>query len=144
MKSELLAVTKMAQEIATEAHKGQFRKFTEKGQPYIIHPERVAQNVPEEYRPAAWLHDVLEDTSVSEERLRTIFPKEVVDVVVILTHRKKEENYFEYIMRIAQDPKAITIKLADLRDNLNSLPEGSLKDKYRLAQYILLNKLLAV
>ena len=142
MKSKLPEIIKSAKEIATTAHAGQFRKFSEAGQPYINHPKRVAMRVPKELRPAAWLHDVLEDTKVSEEILRANFPKEVVDEVVVLTHKKKEENYFEYIMRVKKNPRAIVIKLADLRDNLSSLPEGSLKDKYRLAQFVLMHELL--
>jgi hypothetical protein len=42
---------------------------------------------------AAWLHDVLEDTAVTEEELRAQFPAEVVvDAVLALTHAPGEDR----------------------------------------------------
>jgi len=99
---------------------------------------------------AAWLHDVPEDTDVTLKDIKqALFPVMVVELVEILT-RRKGESYFDYIMRIhnggmpihefcgAFRVGAVAIKLADLNHNINDgLAEGSLKDKYRLAQYIL-------
>lgn len=47
-------------------------------------------------KAVAYLHDVLEDTSVTVDELRNMFPNEIVDGVIALTHRK-DESYFEYI-----------------------------------------------
>lgn len=85
---------------------------------------------------AAYLHDVLEDTQYTLEE----FPQLTQDIVRTLTKRKGE-NYFDYIMRV-HDCGSITvacraIKIADLRCNMMDLKEGSMKDKYRLAEYIL-------
>ena len=85
---------------------------------------------------ASLLHDVLEDTKETV----TEFPQLVQDLVGILT-RNKNESYFDYIMKI-NDCGSITvaargIKIADLTCNIQDLKEGSMKDKYRLAKYIL-------
>lgn len=57
---------------ATEAHRGAFRKGTRI--PYILHPLEAAAiaatiTVDHEVLAAAVLHDVIEDTAVTEEEL---------------------------------------------------------------------------
>lgn len=51
------------------------------------------------------------------------------------------ENYFDFIMCVHNCGPfrvgAAAVKLADLEHNMSDLNEGSLKDKYRLAHYIL-------
>ncbi len=123
--------------IATDAHKDQKRSD---GSPYIFHPIRVANNVRPELKPAAHLHDVLEDTKVTEAELREIFSTRTVDIVVILTH-KPGESYADYIKRIGDDHEATEVKLADLEDNLKSHKPGARRDKYELAQWILRERL---
>jgi len=127
-----------AKAYATMAHEGQTRK--DRKTPYITHPEAVAGMLTGDdiTIAAAWLHDVLEDTCSTEEALRAQFPKEVVDIVKLLT-RVKKETYRDYIMRIVQseNKKAMRVKLADLAHNMSTLEEGSMKDKYRFAQDIL-------
>lgn len=44
-------------------------------------------------KAVAYLHDVLEDTSVTVDELRNMFPNEIVDGVITLTHRK-DESYW--------------------------------------------------
>lgn len=129
-------IIELAKAIAAQAHAGQKRKFEESNLPYIIHPQRVAASVEDKLKPIAWLHDTLEDTPLTETYLREYFSGNIVDAVVDLT-RKKGENYFDFIMRIMQNEQAMFVKIADIEDNLKSLPEGSLKDKYRLAKYVL-------
>ena len=58
---------KRAREMATFWHQGQVRKYT--GQPYIVHPARVAKLIAdnggtENQIIAAWLHDTLEDNGI--------------------------------------------------------------------------------
>lgn len=65
-------------------------------------------------------------------------PSEVADAVEALT-RKDNETYLGFILRVMDNPLAVKVKMADLEDNMMSLEEGSLKDKYRLALYILRN-----
>jgi GTP diphosphokinase / guanosine-3',5'-bis(diphosphate) 3'-diphosphatase len=131
----------IAREIATKAHSYQYRTMgADKGKSYIVHPMRVAEMVPhcnEEIVAAAWLHDVLEDTKVTaDDLLDAGINPSVITLVKILT-RNPGENYFDFIMRIKQNTTALTIKAADIRDNMESLEEGNLKDKYRLALHVL-------
>lgn len=134
-------IVRMAEKIARYAHKGRFRnRGADKGKPYIIHPERIANKFSEddmECKAAAWLHDVLEDTDFTREDLLICgIPETSVKIAESLT-KKKDENYLDFILRIKQDKKATSIKLADLEDNMMSLEEGNLKDKYRMAKWIL-------
>lgn len=134
----------LALKIATEAHEGQKRKFT--GEPYINHPIRVAQEVariqdiPKEYHVyhAALLHDVLEDNPewTVERLLNEGVAYETVRLVRWLT-RKPNQSYLSYLKRVMSHPDSIAIKKADILDNLNNCPEGSLRSKYELALYIL-------
>lgn len=152
-----LQLVKLAHNIATEAHKGQKRKD---GKPYITHPEAVAKIVHDDFFSlmpqneaaqanwsvvknyvimAALLHDTIEDTYVTSERLRQAgFPEMVIDIVKTVT-KQPNENYFEFIMRIMESGNvgAKIVKLADLQHNMSGLQEGSMKDKYRFATYIL-------
>jgi len=148
------SLVETAEEIATKAHEGQIRKFgPDKGKPYIIHPKRVAEkfvnhispNSPnnEELMAVALLHDVLEDTDITKEELKNLgIPENVIEQVDILTKREGE-IYLDFILRIKEsgdkcfNSYAMIVKKEDILDNMLSLPEGSLKDKYRLAYYIL-------
>jgi (p)ppGpp synthase/HD superfamily hydrolase len=88
---------------------------------------------------AAWLHDVIEDTEVTaEDLLKEGIPDNVVGLVKILT-RGEHERYVDYIRRILTDPDARAVKREDLLDNMQSLSEGSLRDKYELSLFILDN-----
>lgn len=69
-------------------------------------------------KAVAYLHDVLEDTSVTVDELRNMFPNEIVDGVITLTHRK-DESYFEYISRVSTSKLAKKVKAADLLHNLD-------------------------
>jgi (p)ppGpp synthase/HD superfamily hydrolase len=94
---------------------------------------------------AAYLHDVIEDCGVTKEDIKaegfTPLTAEIVEVV----SRKKDENYLDFVVRIMNSGSisvgAIAVKLADLQHNMSDLNEGSLKDKYRLAQYILMQRI---
>lgn len=111
----------LAEEIATKAHEGQVDKA---GQPYIEHPRRVAARLPEELKPVAWLHDVVEDTGVTLEALAAAFPAWIVEAVDALTHRDGEPRT-DYYRRVAANDAARQVKLADIADN---------SDPARLAQ----------
>ena len=130
-------IVEQAEQIARQAHKGQTRWG---GEPYIIHPQAVAESVySETEKAAAWLHDVLEDTQVTKEELHLqSIPESVIQIVELLT-RCKDETYFDHIIKLikSENQRAINVKLADLQNNMSTLKEGSLKDKYRLAHYIL-------
>jgi len=123
-----------AQKIATEAHKGAVDKS---GQPYILHPERVAAGVktPEE-KVVAWLHDVVEDTNVSMEEIEREFGPETAVAVRAITH-EKEEPWAAYLMRVKANEVAKAVKISDLIDNsnLSRLSVVKPKDVKRQAKY---------
>ena len=87
-------------------------------------------------KAVAYLHDVLEDTNVTEDELRNMFPNEIVDTVIILTHRK-DESYFEYISRVSTSKLAKKVKAADLLHNLDitRIKEPTKTDYERLEKY---------
>ena len=111
---------------AEQAHKGQVRKFS--GLPYFSHPKGVSRLIVErcvdDYMvSASLLHDVLEDTKVTEEELREQFSTEVCSLVVELTsdsdlqRRQGKQNYLA-IKMLSMSNKALTIKLADRLHNV--------------------------
>jgi (p)ppGpp synthase/HD superfamily hydrolase len=105
---------------ALEAHAGQKE---ENGRPYLLHPLRLMLRMDSEVEmAAAVLHDVEEDTATTLDDLRAEgLPEQVLAAVALLTHDKKNVSYDKYVQRIASDPLARKIKLADLEDNLNPL-----------------------
>jgi (p)ppGpp synthase/HD superfamily hydrolase len=70
------------------------------GDPYIRHIERVVALVPEEAKPAAWLHDILEDTPITEDDLSVgnHISRQTIRAVALLT-RSTDETYEDYIPR---------------------------------------------
>lgn len=122
-------------EIAARAHAGQVDKA---GQPYILHPLRVMLAVknPDE-RIAAVLHDVVEDTTVTIEQLRSEgFSAAVLDAVLALT-KTKGEGRLSAATRAAQNAIARAVKLADVADNmdLRRIAEPSERDFARIEEY---------
>lgn len=76
------------------------------------------------------LHDMLEDypTTITVEELRKKgFSERIIRAVQALTHAKGE-SYREYIMRVAKDPIAVVVKLADISYNENRLDDGIAPD----------------
>lgn len=107
-------LTNKALRLAYAAHHGQ---TDNSGQPYIFHPYHLAEQMTDEISTcAALLHDVVEDTAVTIEELEQEFPKEVTEILRLLTH-KKGTDYFEYVRTIKENPIAVKVKLADLAHN---------------------------
>lgn len=116
---------------ATEAHHGQFRKYT--GEPYISHPIAVANMVGKfggdsEMVAAALLHDTIEDCGVTREAIEAMFGEVVADLVVELTDVSRPEDgnrAARKAMDLAHAAKASavakTIKALDLADNTSSI-----------------------
>ena len=121
-------------QFATEAHSGQFRKYT--GEPYITHPlavMEIVRGVPghtEEMLVAAVLHDVVEDTDVSLMEIEEEFGNVVSDLVLHLTDistpedgnrlKRKRKDAEWYAQGSAQ---AQTIKVADFIDNTRDIAQ---------------------
>lgn len=136
-------ITRKAMKIAYDAHHG---KADLSGAPYIFHPMHLAEQMDTEYACcAALLHDVVEDTDVTVEDLRAAgFPLEVTVAVSLLTH-DSEEDYFDYVRRLKDNPIARAVKLADLQHNSDLSRWGRLDEqdvernrKYAVAKAILM------
>ena len=130
-----MATLERAIAIAAKAHEGQVDKA---GAPYILHPLRVMLRVTtDEERIAAVLHDVVEDTDITLEMLRSEgFATAVLSAVESLTKRT-DENYEAFVQRPASDPIGRKVKLADLADNsdLSRIPNPTAEDHARVAKY---------
>ncbi|WP_308721003.1 HD domain-containing protein [Komagataeibacter xylinus] len=122
-----------ADAFAATAHASidQRRKYT--GDPYIVHPRRVAQTVKEtgardEVIAAALLHDVVEDTPVTLEEIKAVFGEDVATLVEMVTDVSRPEDGNRRVRKamdrdhLAQaSAEGQTIKLADLIDNTASI-----------------------
>ncbi len=96
-----------------------FRGVTDKdGEPYVMHCLRVMLGVEGPLaQQVAVMHDLVEDTEVTLDDLRTLgFAEEVVEGVGLVTH-SPQDSYAEYVVRLKSNPLARQTKLADLRDN---------------------------
>lgn len=125
----------LAQSIATKAHAGQVDKA---GNPYITHPATVAASVQgSKAKAVAWLHDVVEDTSVTFADLEAAgFDDEILAALRLLTH-DKNVPYMDYVAKVKTNELARTVKLADLAHNsdLSRLPEVTDEDLKRVQKY---------
>lgn len=118
------------------------------GYPYVSHLYRVAGRVTEmgpKVVAAALLHDIIEDHpgSWNMDRLSREFSPEVATIVEIVS-RRPDENYKNFIERIATSGNvyAIKVKLADLADNMDpNRPSNVGGDRYPKARARLLKVL---
>ena len=84
------------------------------------------------------LHDVVEDTDWSFERLAEEgFSSKVIEALKCVTKLSEEEPYNEFIERVKVNPLAVAVKLNDLTDNMDirRLNELTDKDFERLQKY---------
>lgn len=123
--------------LASDKHHGVLDKG---GRPYILHVLRVMNAMPDddpELRQIAVMHDVVEDTDVTFDRLIEMgFSSRVVDGLVALTHMP-QDSYTLYIKGIKKNTDSRKVKLADLKDNSNitRLKGISEKDIQRMVKY---------
>ncbi len=104
--------------LAAEKHAGQIDYG---GSPHLEHIIRVAENFEGEEKIIAVLHDIVEDCDVTPEYLaRQGVPSGALETLAALT-RDRRFTYEEYIRRLAANPAARRIKLADLKDNITRL-----------------------
>ena len=122
-----------AYNLAAEKHKDQKRGS---GEPYIIHPLNVAYilasiGMDENTLCAALLHDVVEDTDVTQKDLTDMFGEEISDMVAGVTklssiqfatvEETQVENYRRMFLAMGKDIRVILIKLADRLHNMRTL-----------------------
>ncbi len=132
--SEDISMVERAYHVAEKAHADQRRKS---GEPYITHPLYVAIILAElemdkETIVAGLLHDVVEDTVLTEEEITEQFGPEVallVDGVTKLGQlsydadkvEAQAENLRKMFLAMAKDIRVIIIKLADRLHNMRTL-----------------------
>ncbi len=122
-----------AYNLANEKHKEQKRNS---GEPYIIHPLNVAYiladvGMDDSTLCAALLHDVVEDTDLTDENLRKNFGDEIADMVAGVTklgtmlyesvEERQVEDYRKMFLAMGKDIRVIIIKLADRLHNMRTL-----------------------
>jgi GTP pyrophosphokinase len=133
-------------EVAVAAHDGQRRAS---GESFIEHPLAVAGiladlEMDHQTIAAALLHDVVEDTSITNEQVAAQFGDEVsrlVDGVTKLTripYQSKEdaqvENLRKMFLAMAKDIRVIIIKLADRLHNMRTLASLPLTKQQAIAR----------
>ena len=117
--------------LAERAHHGQVRSS---GDPYFTHPVEaqipVDMHLDEATIITALLHDVVEDTNVSPDKIRREFGAEIarlVDGVTKLTRlemqstNKQAENFRKLLLAMSEDIRVLLVKLADRTHNMRTI-----------------------
>lgn len=126
------ALIEKAYNFAEKAHEGQLRKS---GEPYFLHVSNTALNLAKIGMNsviicAGLLHDVLEDTKVTEEELSKEFGLEITSLVKGVTKlgtvkykgiERNVENLRKFFVSVAEDIRVLVIKLADRLHNIETL-----------------------
>lgn len=138
-------------DFATHAHADQMRKS---GEPYIIHPLSVADNLIDwgmdaDTVIAGLLHDTVEDTDATLEEIETLFGRDVAFLVDGVTKVSKaragmrnlesylpqtKDNLSKLLIAVGQDVRVIIIKLADRLHNLSTLQYMSRDKQLKIAR----------
>ena len=127
-------------------HKGQVRHS---GEPYLVHPIEVAAILADMKLDvvavaAGLLHDVVEDTLVSIERIRELFGEEIAHVVeggtklgaiqFSSSEQRQAENFRKMLLAMVDDIRVILVKLADRLHNMRTLHHLPEERRLRVAQ----------
>ena len=131
---------------AYQLHEGQTRKS---GEPYIAHPIAVASLLrslggDSVTIAAGFLHDVVEDTDVTPEKIEELFGVQVrllVEGVTKLskfnfssTTERQAENFRRMFLAMATDIRVIVVKLADRLHNMRTLDHLKPEKQRRISQ----------
>jgi len=127
-------------------HKGQVRRS---GEPYMVHPLEVA-DVLADMRldvvaiAAGLLHDIVEDTPTSIEKIRELFGEQVAHVVEGVTklsalqlassEERQAESFRKMLLAMVDDIRVILVKLADRLHNMRTLHHLPEERRIRIAQ----------
>lgn len=127
-------------QLAAGAHEGQRRKS---GEPYLVHPVRVAHTIAQlgldtASVVAGLLHDAVEDTELSVYEITEQFGREVAGIVDGVTklgkvpflskQEQQAESFRKMLLAMSQDIRVLVLKLLDRLDNMRTL-EHMARDK---------------
>jgi guanosine-3',5'-bis(diphosphate) 3'-pyrophosphohydrolase len=127
-------------------HKGQVRHS---GEPYLVHPLEVADILAEmRLDPVAvacgLLHDVVEDTLTTVDRIQELFGPEVAHIVEGVTklgavsfsssEQRQAESFRKMLLAMVDDIRVIMVKLADRLHNMRTLHHLPEERRLRIAQ----------
>jgi GTP pyrophosphokinase len=127
-------------------HKGQVRHS---GEPYLVHPLEVADLLADMKLDvvavsAGLLHDVVEDTLTTPERITELFGPEVSHVVEGVTkigaipfsssEERQAENFRKMLLAMVDDIRVILVKLADRLHNMRTLHHLPEDRRIKIAQ----------
>lgn len=134
-----------ALDTAIEAHSNTRRKS---GEPYIFHPIAVAHIVSEEIGlgttavAAALLHDVVEDTDLTNNDMDLLFGTKVAKIIEGLTkisevsdmsRSLQAENFRKILVTLSDDVRVILIKIADRLHNMRTLESMAARKQKKIA-----------
>jgi GTP pyrophosphokinase len=127
-------------------HKGQVRHS---GEPYLVHPLEVADSLADMKLDvvavaAGLLHDVVEDTLTTPERIAELFGPEIAHVVEGVTkigaipfsssEERQAENFRKMLLAMVDDIRVILVKLADRLHNMRTLHHLPEERRVKIAQ----------
>jgi (p)ppGpp synthase/HD superfamily hydrolase len=121
-----------AMEICLQAHEGQFRR--DGITPYSSHPIAVAEMMDtEEEKVVALLHDVIEDTDYTYNKLYDLLLHDCSDRLrnaLKLITKQDHQDYSVYMFNIGCCSLARKVKIADMFHNISDNPTLKQKEKY--------------
>jgi GTP diphosphokinase / guanosine-3',5'-bis(diphosphate) 3'-diphosphatase len=127
-------------------HKGQVRHS---GEPYLVHPLEVADLLAEMKLDvvavaAGLLHDIVEDTQTSIDRIKELFGADIAHVVEGVTklgaiqfsssEERQAENFRKMLLAMVDDIRVILVKLADRLHNMRTLHHLPEERRIKIAQ----------
>ncbi len=127
-------------------HKGQVRHS---GEPYLIHPLEVSDILADQRLDvvcvaSGLLHDVVEDTLTTVDRIRELFGPDVAHIVEGVTkisaipfsssEERQAENFRKMLLAMVDDIRVIFVKLADRLHNMRTLQYVPEERRARIAQ----------
>jgi guanosine-3',5'-bis(diphosphate) 3'-pyrophosphohydrolase len=142
-------LVKKAIELATDLHSGQLRKS---GEPYISHPLAVLEilkkyGFSEEVQTAGVLHDIGEDTNISNGKIKNLFTENIAFTIYALSKNKKYKVSLEdkktnskfrislylrrFISSTSYNPIVLYVKIADQIHNLSTMKAFTNEKKMR-------------
>jgi GTP pyrophosphokinase len=127
-------------------HKGQIRHS---GEPYLVHPMEVSDILADMKLDAVCiaaglLHDVIEDTLTTSDKIRETFGEDVAHIVEGVTkigaipfsstEERQAENFRKMLLAMVDDIRVILVKLADRLHNMRTLQHVPEEKRARIAQ----------